>query len=529
MRWKSTALVFVWSVVSSSAAFALEPGEAAGPIKLINSAGLEITLENYNERPATAVLFVSSRCPATEKAIDDINKLYQRHRRKDVLYVGVCANGVETAEELRDFAQKRGMIFSIFRDPKGVEAKRLGASATPEVFLLDRQGKLVYHGGLESHDAIAAFDYAVRGVLQGEPAPKSGGSAERTPIDKPGPKIQRDDLNGTLSFSSELIFEKIPRAAAFHCSTIAEAPNGDLLCLWYGGSYESADDQVLFLSRRAPGERQWSPPQVLIENSRQPPGNGLIFVDGRKRVWVVWCRMESTQPIRRGGGWDRCRLMYRVSNDNGHTWTDDKPMLADDELVRKDSLWFVPRNPPVTMKNGTTVLGLEATMGDKDGSVFLMTNDHGNSWRRGGFTTGGSQPTLAERSDGSLLALMRRAPQITQIVSTDAGQTWSEPEKTRLANPNAGITMTKLANGHFVIVFNNSWLYRTPLSIARSIDEGKTWEEPLALESNPGEYSYPCVIQTADGKIHVSYTFRRYSIKHVELNEDWLVHTTRPN
>ena len=185
MRCKSTALVLVFasSIVSPGATFALEPGDAAGPIKLINSAGLEITLENYKERPATAVLFVSSRCPATEKAIGDINTLYQRHRRKDVLYVGVCANGVETPEELRDFAQKRGMIFSIFRDPKGVEAKRLGASATPEVFLLDREGKLVYHGGLESHDAIAAFDYAVRGVLQGEPAPKSGGSAERTPID----------------------------------------------------------------------------------------------------------------------------------------------------------------------------------------------------------------------------------------------------------------------------------------------------------------------------------------------------------
>jgi len=97
------------------------------------------------------------------------------------------------------------------------------------------------------------------------------------------------------------------------------------------------------------------------------------------------------------------------------------------------------------------------------------------------------------------------------------------------ADPDAGITMTRLANGHAVVVFNDSELHRTPLSIARSLDEGRTWETPLHLESNPGEYSYPCVNQTSDGKIHVTYTYRRYAIKHVEFNEDWLVHIERPN
>ena len=53
------------------------------------------------------------------------------------------------------------------------------------------------------------------------------------------------------------------------------------------------------------------------------------------------------------------------------------------------------------------------------------------------------------------------------------------------------------------------------------------WERPLNLESNPGEYSYPCIIQSSEGKIHLTYTFRRYAIKHVELNEDWLVHFER--
>ena len=89
--------------------------------------------------------------------------------------------------------------------------------------------------------------------------------------------------------------------------------------------------------------------------------------------------------------------------------------------------------------------------------------------------------------------------------------------------------MTHLRNGHLVLVFNDSETDRTPLSIARSLDEGRTWETPLVLESNPGEYSYPCVIQTSDGRIQATYTFRRYTIKHVELDENWLVHLDRPN
>jgi predicted neuraminidase len=89
--------------------------------------------------------------------------------------------------------------------------------------------------------------------------------------------------------------------------------------------------------------------------------------------------------------------------------------------------------------------------------------------------------------------------------------------------------MTKLANGHLVLVFNDSQTSRTPLSICRSLDEGRTWEKPLNLETNPGEYSYPCIIQSSDGKIQITYTYRRYAIKHVELNEEWLVHLQRPN
>jgi predicted neuraminidase len=261
---------------------------------------------------------------------------------------------------------------------------------------------------------------------------------------------------------------------------------------------------------------------VVVENPDHPPGNAILFVDHQKRLWLVWCRMESTRPIRRGSGWDRCRLMYRISGDDGETWSDDKKLVEDD-------LWAVPRNVPVTLRSGRLVLPLEASVDNVEGSIFLVTDDDGKNWKRSHFIPHGSQPTLAQRKDGTLVAFLRQAPKIHQLESKDEGLTWTKPQPTELNNPDAGIAMTPLQNGHWLMVFNDTPIQRTPLSITRSQDEGKTWEKPLHLESNPGEYSYPCIIQTTDGKIELTYTFRRYAIKHVEMNEDWISHLTRPN
>jgi predicted neuraminidase len=214
--------------------------------------------------------------------------------------------------------------------------------------------------------------------------------------------------------------------------------------------------------------------------------------------------------------------MTRTSIDHGATWSEDRPMFG-------ETLWCVPRNPPVALADASLLLPVEGSLNEIEGSHFLVLPPGGSSWRRGGFTDGGSQPAVVRRNDGSLLALMRHSQYIRQIESRDGGQTWTDAQPTPLKNPDAGITMTRLANGHLLLVFNDSQTNRTPLCIARSIDEGRSWEQPLHLESNPGEYSYPCIIQASDGRIHVTYTFRRYAIKHVELNEDWLTHLRRPN
>lgn len=497
----------------------VEVGQRVGEISVLDARDQPLEITNTKERTAIALVFLSSRSEAVEQSLAKISALYRKHRRLGVVYMGVCSNGVETAEELGSFVRDRGLIFTIYRDPKAVVAAKFGITEVPSVVLIDADGRLLYQGGLESQAGQLALDAAV--------VEKIGSRAKiadvkPTPITQLGEKHKPTSAHGLLSFSSELIFEQIPDAAVYHCSTIAEAPNGDLLSLWYGGSYESSDDQTLFLARRAPGQRDWQAPVPLIQGPDPVPGNGVIFVDGHERVWIVWCRMDSVRPIGRGQGWDRCHLLARYSTDNGVTWSKDTDFV-DSKLLA------VPRNPPGLTASGDLVLPLEAIVDGVEGSMFLIGEEGGKRWRKGGFTPGGSQPAVIERNDKSLFALMRKAPRLTQIESRDGGDHWTDAVASTLRNPDSGITMTRLANGHLVVIFNDTDTLRTPLSIARSVDEGRSWENPLQLESNPGEYSYPCVIQTRDSKIHITYTYRRYSIKHVELNEDWLTHIERPN
>jgi predicted neuraminidase len=60
---------------------------------------------------------------------------------------------------------------------------------------------------------------------------------------------------------------------------------------------------------------------------------------------------------------------------------------------------------------------------------------------------------------------------------------------------------------------------RYPLDVAVSRD-GLKWEHALTLETKPvgSGYAYPAVIQTADGRVHVTYTLNRKQIKHVVLD-----------
>ena len=102
--------------------------------------------------------------------------------------------------------------------------------------------------------------------------------------------------------------------------------------------------------------------------------------------------------------------------------------------------------------------------------------------------------------------------------SKDAGQTWSELKALEAKNPNSGIDAMTLADGRHVMVYNDTDRGRSPLNVAVSKD-GETWENAVTLEDERGgEFSYPAVIQAKDGKIHVTYTWKRLKVRHVVID-----------
>jgi predicted neuraminidase len=498
------------------------PGQAiqVETIQLERSNGSRLTIDNYSEHLATAFVFLSSRSLETRLAVEVIRLVNDRNRRRGVMFVGVFPNPAESGEEVQRFCQASGFVFPCYRDPSRNAARTLGATVTPEVFVLDGAGALMYKGG------IAALEKAVEDVAAKRPVAVASTPPAGTPIDKPGPPLPLTDPHGALTYSSELIFENIPGAPVHHASSIAEAANGDLLVTWYGGSYESADDEALFLARRKKGERTWEQPRMLLRNPAAPVGNAVVFVDSRKRLWIVWGRMEARQPLLAHTGWERTRLLFRISEDNGYTWSEDK-------LFPMDTTGWLPRNLPIQLNTGELVLPLSDERNNRDLSFFVITKDAGATWVRSenvpNAQSQGEQPTLAPRTDGSLLAFLRTGPRLLQTESFDRGMTWSPAKRTDFKNPDAAICLRALRNGNLVLAWNNQERGRSPLHIARSTDSGHTWSDPLMLESNPGEYSYPSVFQSSDGLIHVVYTYRRYSIKHVVFNEDWLFRFARPD
>jgi len=86
-----------------------------------------------------------------------------------------------------------------------------------------------------------------------------------------------------------------------------------------------------------------------------------------------------------------------------------------------------------------------------------------------------------------------------------------------LPNPNSVFDVVTPRGGRHLIVHNHTERGRSPLNVAVSND-GRTWSADLVLESEPGEYSYPAVIQSADGLVDVAYTWKRQRIKHMAID-----------
>ena len=316
----------------------------------------------------------------------------------------------------------------------------------------------------------------------------------------------------SATVAGEFIFETAPFASA-HASTIVEAQDG-LVTAWFGGTREGADDVGIWVSRRVTGA--WTPPievatGVQADGTRHPCWNPVLF-SGPDNVLTLFYKVGPSPQTWWG--------MVRTSRDSGRTWSDARRL--------PDGILGPIKNKPVRLPDGTLVAPSSTESPERPSAWrvhFERSTDAGVTWTSvvpagppDGKPIDAIQPSILIHPAGKLQAVGRsRSGRIFETWSSDGGRTWTPIALTSLPNPSSGIDAVTLRDGRHLIVYNHTPQGRSPLNVAISRD-GKIWEAALVLESEPGEYSYPAVIQSADGHVHITYTWKRQRVKHVEID-----------
>ena len=299
-----------------------------------------------------------------------------------------------------------------------------------------------------------------------------------------------------------------------HASTLVEVAPSQLLAAWFGGSHEGGKDVVIWTSRR--GKKGWSQPVpvangVSNDTLRYPTWNPVLFKDKAGTLHLFY--KVGPNPRQWWG-------MVITSADNGKSWS--APLRLPDGMLGPI------KNKPIQLVDGT-ILSPSSTETDNAWRAHIeRSTDGGRTWAFIPVDTAGAfdviQPSILQYADGRLQVLCRsKQGHVMQAWSTDGGKSWGKLTQTSLLNPNSGTDAVTLKDGSQLIVYNPDvpgkdwWNGRSKLLAAVSKD-GSTWTDIAVLENGTKEeFSYPAVIQTSDGKVHITYTFDRKNIKHVVL------------
>jgi len=297
-----------------------------------------------------------------------------------------------------------------------------------------------------------------------------------------------------------------------HASTIIQTDHG-LLTAWFGGTAERDPDVGIWISNYT--NAIWTKPVEVAngiqhKTKRYPCWNPVLFNTGKELMLFY---KVGPSP---SSWWGE----LITSIDNGLTWT--KPCRLPEDI------YGPVKNKPVITTNGELLC---PSSSENDGwRVHIeITSDFGVTWERtpslNSREISAIQPTLLLHKSGEVEMLCRsKSSFILSSWSNNNGRTWSELTSIGLPNPNSGIDALSLKDGRFLLVYNHTNKGRNILNVAVS-DDGKEWKAAVLLENDlkDSEFSYPAVIQTFDGLVHITYTWNRRLIKHVVLDPNKII------
>lgn len=309
---------------------------------------------------------------------------------------------------------------------------------------------------------------------------------------------------------AEFIYDRAPFPSC-HASTIVETKSG-LLAAWFGGKAERNPDVGIWISRR--DKNGWSE-VVEVANGVQESGerfpcwNPVLFRPARGPVMLFY--KVGPSPSQWWG-------MLMTSTDEGKTWS--KPRRLPDGILGPI------KNKPVQLRDGSLLC--PSSTEQAGWRVHMERTTDLAGWQKteplnDAKEFGAIQPAILVYPSGRIQILCRsRQGKITECWSEDGGKTWTPMRATALPNSSTGIDAVMLKDGRALLVYNHTPRGRSPLNVAIS-EDGKTWKAASVLEDQAGEYSYPAVIQSSDGLVHITYTWKRERIRHVVIDPRKLI------
>lgn len=360
--------------------------------------------------------------------------------------------------------------------------------------------------------ALAAIFLVVTFLVFTNDRPRQVLNADTLAVDTPRPPapLRPADLYPELPHR-EFIFPS-KSAHSSHASSIVELPDGELLAVWYAPP-EGSPHAAIWHSRRPAGSDGWTTPSIVVRAFGHSNKNPVLYLGRDNKLFLFWAVERRWLKLVK----DTIRM--KTSDDFGRTWSEERDV---DGLA-----WFLPRNHPIRLHNGDIVLPIYTDLSTS--SAVAISKDDGLTWKGPKYILlfFGIQPTIIERSDRSLFTLMRcgMPPRLAwQATSDDAGNSWRGLRYSNVDNPGTSLEMIKLDNGHVVLVSNDSKQDLRKLTIALSLDEGRTWPYKRIIESGTKEpNTYPSVMQDRYGLIHVLYSYNgRDTIAHFVTDEEWI-------
>ena len=292
-----------------------------------------------------------------------------------------------------------------------------------------------------------------------------------------------------------------------HASTLVETKKG-ILAAWFGGTEEKNPDVCIYMSSKS-GNRWGKPVKVADgkhEGKQYPCWNPVLFK--RNNGDIILFYKVGPDPRTWWG-------MYKISKDVGKTWTAG---------IKLPEGFLGPiKNKPVDLSDGTILYPTSFETPSVWNSYLEISDQSLMKWEKivldnGGYQT--IQPTILKHGNGAVQLLFRsRNKKIDESWSSANGRTWSPIQPTDLPNNNSGIDAVSLKEGGHLLVYNPITEGRNRLALGFSRN-GKSWNLVTLLEDEKqrAEFSYPAIIQTNDGMVHITYTWKRELVKHVVVD-----------